>query len=94
MSRNLSDEFRTAIENNSNATDLDEITSRSCTSERFDGVQYNIFGRYVPVRPVIDVVAEVDGHAIESMAHTNDGEHVCLGVFVADLPEQPHPAFV
>ena len=47
----------------------------------------------MPVRPIIDVVAEHDGLTIESIGHTNDGGHVCLGVFVADLPKQPHPAF-
>lgn len=76
------------------ASDLDRIETRSCTTDDHDGVQYNFFGIYVPIRPIIQVVAETDGVAIEHMGHTADGDHVCLGVFVADLPEQPHPAFV
>lgn len=94
MSDELLSKFRTAIEQDSMASELDEIEARSCTSDEYDGVQYNFFGRYVPIRPIIDVVAEQDGIAIEQMGHTNDGEHVCLGVFVAELPEQPHPAFI
>lgn len=94
MSRDLTDEFRQAIETDSMASNLDEITTRSCTTDNFDGVQYNFFGTYVPVRPIIDVVAEQDDMGIENIGHTSDGDHVCLGVFVADLPEQTHPAFV
>jgi hypothetical protein len=92
--RELTEEFETAIENDCKASELDEITARRCSSDNFDGAQYNFFGRYVPVRPIIDVVAETDGMAIESLAHTHDGDHICLSVFVADIPEQPHPAFV
>jgi hypothetical protein len=94
MSRDLTEDFRTAIENDSMASDLDLIETRSCTSDEYDGTQYNFFGMYVPVRPIIDVVAEENDCAIENIGHTHDGEHICLGVFIADLPEQPHPAFV
>lgn len=92
--RNLTNEFETAIENENQFSELEEITSRQCESDRFSGVQYNFFGRHVPVRPIIDVVAETDGMAIETVAHTHDGDHICLGVFIADIPEQSHPAFV
>lgn len=94
MSQNLKQKFENAVENDSMASDLDKVTERRCTSDEYDGVQYNFFGTYVPIRPIIDVVAEEDGVGIENIGHTDDGEHVCLGVFVADLPEQPHPAFV
>lgn len=73
---------------------MDRVTSRACASDRFDGVQYNIYGGHVSVRPVIEVVAEIDGLGIESMYHCTDSVEPHLGVFVADLPEQPHPAFV
>lgn len=94
MSQDLTEKFRTAIENDSKAVSLDRIEHRSCTSDDYSGVQYNFFGTYVPVRPIIDVVAAEEDYAIETIGHTNDGEHVCLGVFVANLPEQPHPAFI
>jgi hypothetical protein len=49
----------------------------------------------VPIRPIIDVVAQEEDVAIEQMGHTHDGDYICLDVFVADLDPQPeHPAFV
>lgn len=92
MSRDLSELFEQALEKE-NAANLDRIETRACTSDNFDGVQYNIYGSFIPIRPIIDVVAKVDGHGIEQLHHTDDAE-TCLGVFVADIPEQPHPAFV
>jgi hypothetical protein len=93
MSQDLSEVFERAIKQDGSATDFDRIETRACTSDNFDGVQYNIYGRFIPIRPVIDVVTEVDGHAIEQLHHTDDGDPH-LGVFVADIPEQPHPAFI
>lgn len=92
--QDLTEDFRNAIENDYTATELNEITSRLCESENYNGIEYNFFGIYVPVRPIIDVVAETDGIAIENMSHVSDGEHICLTVFVANLPEQTHTAFV
>lgn len=94
MSKDLTEQFRTAIEQDSIATDIETIESRSCESEDYDGREYNFFGIYVPIRPILDVVAEEDGAGIESIAHVQDGDHVCLTVFVADLTAQEHPAFV
>lgn len=93
MSRDLSERFEQEL-TKSNATNFDRIETRACTSDSFDGVQYNIYGGFIPIRPIIDVVAEVDGLAIEQLHFTNDAKEPCLGVFVADIPEQPHPAFV
>lgn len=76
------------------ASDLDRVETRECSSERFKGVQVNVYGRIVPVRPVINLVAETEGIAIESLYHTVDAPEPHLGVFIAYLPEQPHPAFV
>lgn len=95
MSQDLADDFREAIENNSKASSIDRIESRSCTSNEYSGTEYNFFGTYIPIRPIMNVVAKQNDCAIEHMGHIRDGEdQVCLGVFVADLPEQPHPAFV
>lgn len=92
MSQDLSGAFEAALDG-VRATEFDRIETRRCASDNFDGVQYNIFGNFIPVRPIIDVVAEVDGLAIEQLHHTDD-DNTCLGVFVAEIPEQPHPAFV
>ena len=92
MSQDLSEQFERALENQ-RATEFNRIETRTCTSDEYDGIQYNIYGNFIPIRPIIDVVAETDGAAIEQLHHTNDG-NTCLGVFVADIPEQSHPAFV
>lgn len=93
----LSEKIEEAIENDSAATQLDEIASHRCASDNFSGVEYDFFGAFVPIRPIIDVVAKEDGYAIEEMAYVNDCKSPKLIVFVAELPEpptQPHPAFV
>lgn len=89
----LKEDFENVIEKENSAS-LTRIEARSCTSDNYDGVQYNFYGVFVPVRPLIDVVAEKDGLAIEQMHFTNDAEEPCFGVFVAEIPAQPHPAFV
>jgi hypothetical protein len=92
MSQDLSKAFEAALKQEA-ATAFDRIESRRCASDNFDGVQYNIYGNFIPIRPIIDVVAETDGAAIEQLHHTDENK-TCLGVFVADIPEQSHPAFV
>lgn len=92
MSHNLTKAFEDALDADSTSR-LDRIEERRCTSDNFDGVQYNIYGSFIDIRAIIDVVAERDGLAIEQLHHTNDSE-TCLGVFVAEIPEQQHPAFV
>lgn len=89
----LKDDFGKAIEKENSAS-LDRIEPRPCTSDNYDGVQYNFYGGFIPVRVIIDVVAETPGRAIEQMHFTNDVEEPCFGIFVAHIPEQPHPAFV
>jgi hypothetical protein len=89
----LKDDFREAIEKE-NSTSLGRIETRSCATDNYDGVQYNFYGDFFSVRPIIDVVAEKDGLAIEQMHFTNDMPEPRFGVFVAEIPKQPHPAFV
>jgi hypothetical protein len=88
----LTQEFEDAIES-TNASFLHEIESRNCESDNFSGIEYQFYGAFVPVRPIINVVAETEGAGIEHLSHTNDGR-TCLTVFVANIPEQSHPAFV
>ena len=89
----LKEDFEKALAKE-NSTHLDRIETRSCTSDNYDGVQYNFYGQFFSVRPIIDVVAEKPGRGIEQMHFTNDMPEPCFGVFVAHIPEQPHPAFV
>jgi hypothetical protein len=94
MSQDLADQFEQAIENDNRGAHVERIETRSCTSDEYDGVEYKIYGRFVPIRPVVDIIAEKDGLAIEQLYHvTEDGEPF-VGVFVADVPERPHPAFI
>jgi len=90
--KDLTQEFESAIES-SDASLLHEIESRNCESDNFSGIEYRFYGAFVPVRPIIDVVAETDGAGIEQLSYTNDARR-CLTAFVADIPEQSHPAFV
>lgn len=81
----LTEELENAIEQKNSAS-LDRIEARSCTSDNYGG--------FIPVRPIIDLIADKDGLAIEQMHFTNDVEEPCLGIFVANIPTQPHPAFI
>lgn len=90
--KDLSEAFESALEND-RAADVDRIETRACGSDNYDGIQYNIYGDFVPVMPIINVVAEVEGHGIEQMFHATDGEEPYLGVFVATFGLQDHPAF-
>lgn len=74
-------------------SNVERVKSRECSSDNFDGVQIDVYGSYVPIRPIIDTIAEMDGHGIESLDMIDEDEaRVC--VFIAYLPEQTHPAFV
>lgn len=73
--------------------DVDEITARYCTSDNFDGVEYKFYGEYVPVKPIIDVVSDADGMAIESIAHSGVGD-ISLTVFVAEIPQTEFGVFI
>jgi len=85
----LKKDFEKALEKE-NSTHLDRIETRSCTSDNYSGVQYNFYGGFIPVRPIIDLIADKDGLAIEQMHFTNDVEEPCFGVFVAEIPAQAH----
>lgn len=92
-SERLKDLLRQRVESDRTA-DVTNITTRECSSDRFRGVQVNIYGPVVPVRPVIAFAAEQDAVAIEELYHCTDSEEPHLGIFLAYLPEQPHPAFI
>lgn len=74
--------------------DVSTIKTRNCSSDAYHGVEFKIYGLYIPVRAVIDCVAEHDGFAIESLSFINDTEEPYLSVFIANIPEQEHPAFI
>jgi hypothetical protein len=94
---NIKEELENAVRADSRATTLESVEARPCGSDDFDGIEYSFRGEYIPIRPIIDVVARREELAIEQMGFVNEGEeYTYLHVFVAelDLPEQPHPAFV
>ena len=86
----LKERFRSALD--SSAASIDTINTRTCHGEQYDGVEYEFHGEFVPVRPIIDEVADVEGRAISSLCHVDEGNPRLI-VFVADLPKQEHPAF-
>lgn len=92
MSRSLKAKFEDALEQDG-AANFDRIEVKRCGSDNYDGRQFTFHGEFVPLMPLIDVVAEENGAAIEQMWH-KDSHEAAAGLFVADLPEQSHPAFV
>lgn len=88
--RDVTDKFRSAFDRR---TELDSITSRWCESDRYEGTEYKFYGNCIPVRPIIDVVSEEEDMGIESILHVDEGEPKLI-VFVADLSNSSHPAFV
>lgn len=84
---NLKEKFVKEMEKQSAAAEVDNVDARACSSDKFSGIEYTFEGRYVPVKPVLDVVDETEGKLIEFIAHVDD--HKCaLIVFVADVPSE------
>lgn len=71
----------------SSEEDIDRVTARRCTSDRFNGIEYTFYGKYIPIRPIIETVRQTNGVAIEQFSHTTEGEEPRLIVFVAEIPE-------
>lgn len=90
-SGSLADEFADAIEDAVSRVP-ESITSRACHSDNYAGHEYRIKGEHTPIIPIINVVREHDGLAIEEMSTTqvSEGETVTL-VFVAE--DYRHSAF-
>lgn len=72
---------------------IERVESRRCGNDEYDGIEYTFYGNFIPVMPIINVIAETDGKAIAELHFANDAKEPHLGVFVADIPEQSHPAF-
>ena len=91
---NFTERFEEAVTNCQASAELDKIERRRCGSDDYNGVEYKFYGWYVPVRPLIDSVGELDNFAIESMSYNNEMDEPYFQFFLADLRhEQPHPAF-
>lgn len=96
------DDFEHELDNHGYAgANLDRITQRVCASDDYDGVEYEFYGPYIPVRPIIDVMSQQEGFRIESMGFVNESTEdndlePKLTVFVADVRQEfdTHPAFV
>jgi hypothetical protein len=96
----FSEEFERAVSNYGYAGgNIESVETRTCASDHHDGVEYDFYGTYIPIRPIIDVAAGKEDFAIESLHLTDESTdendlEPHLTVFVADLrQQQPHPAF-
>lgn len=81
----FTDEFEAALTQEWEHGNIDRIETRACGSDDFDGVEYKFYGWYVPVRPLLQRVRELDNFAIESMGYNNEMDEPYFQFFLADL---------
>jgi len=81
----FTDRFEKALTQGRAHGNIDRIETRACASDDFDGIEYKIYGWYVPVRPILQSVRELDNFAIESMAYNNEMDEPYFHFFLADL---------
>jgi hypothetical protein len=67
----LIDSITTALDNDIVA-DYDEINTRECTSENYDGFSITVTGYRVPIRPMIEAVAPFDEWRVENVGMYGD----------------------
>lgn len=65
----------------------EQIETRRCASDDYDGREYKLYGHFIPIRPIIEVITGKDNFAIEELLHVDEGDPT-LVVFVADLREE------
>lgn len=92
----LTETFREALHDAQGDVDIE---TRHVVNDSHEGVEFRFRGTFVPIRPLIDAVAEAEDRAIGSMCFIDETPHedgdAHLSVFVADLShDQPHPAFM
>lgn len=75
------------------SSDVEEITARQCSSEHYYGVDFSIYGNNIDIRAIIDFVAQKDGIGIETITMVS-GDRPRVVVFIANIAEQEHPAFI
>jgi len=91
----LTEQFREAVKENYG--EVSHIESRECSSDMFKGTEYTFCGEFVPIRPLLDVIQDEDGLAVEEMnlSYSNHGDgDRALAIFVAETEPVSHPAFV
>jgi len=66
----LIDSITTALDNT--VADYDEINTRECTSENYDGFSITVTGYIVPIRPMIEAVAPFDEWRVENVGMYGD----------------------
>lgn len=87
----FSEEFEAALdEEGYGGHELHRLENRECVSEQYEGVQYSLYGTWVAVRPLIDVISEQDGFKIETINFVNENPpsedyEAYLSLFVADV---------
>lgn len=57
------------------ASDYDQVETRICESDRFEGVSLTITGFAVPIRPILDAVEDLDDWKIESIGMYGDADY-------------------
>lgn len=53
-------------------SDIDEVTSRTCSSDNYDGVSITIVGRSVLIRPLLEAVGRLDEWRVENIGMYSD----------------------
>lgn len=81
--KDFTDEFRESIIEHNGL--VDEISTRRCRSDTHDGIEYEISGEHVPIRPIIAVIADEDKYLIDALSHNERPNESFLTVFVAEV---------
>lgn len=81
----FTDRFERAVTTCRASANLDRIERKLCSSDNFDGAEYKFYGWFVPVRPLLQSVRELDDFAIESMSYNNEMDEPYFQFFLADL---------
>lgn len=81
----FSERFEEVITSDEALGAMKRIDRRLCSSDEHEGAEYEVYGWYIPVRPILQSVRELDDFAIQSMAFNNEQDEPCLQFFLADL---------
>ncbi len=95
MTVDLTEKFEEALNNAQLAgVHSTEIQSRTCTSDNYDGTEYEFRGECVPVRPLLDIVETEELLRVETITFVDEWDDARLIMFVAEIPERDGEVFV
>lgn len=87
MSTNdLAEEIELAIENESPATSVDDVSGRRCSNDIHDGIEYTISGDFIEIRPIIELLSERP-YIIAEFNVAFDKEEPSVALFVVSTDE-------